>query len=97
MQVPSSAERALVALERQGKTGICVAIDGSFSAVVGVSDTIKPEAAPTVRALENLGVEVWMVTGDNARTAKAVASMVGINQAHVMAEVLPEGKAEVRF
>ena len=75
----------------RGETPMYVAIDGRAAAVLTVADPVKPESAEAVAQLEALGLEVWMITGDNAATARAVAGQVGIT--HVMAEVLPADKA----
>ncbi|HSF97568.1 MAG TPA: heavy metal translocating P-type ATPase [Ornithinibacter sp.] len=83
-------EVAASAAER-GETPMYVAIDGEAAAVISVADTVKPESAEAIAQLEALGLEVWMITGDNAATAQAVAAQVGIR--HVMAEVLPADKA----
>ncbi|MGI8589205.1 MAG: heavy metal translocating P-type ATPase [Chloroflexia bacterium] len=83
-------ERAAT-LAVQGKTPMYVAADGQAAGLVVVADTLKPESAEAVRALEALGLEVWMLTGDNRATAQAIAAEVGIG--HVLAEVLPEQKA----
>jgi Cu+-exporting ATPase len=74
-----------------GKTIMFVAIDGQSSGMVAVADTLKPEAPAAVAALQQLGLDVHMLTGDNPRTAAAIARQAGI--AHVLAEVLPEHKA----
>jgi Cu+-exporting ATPase len=75
----------------RGRTPMFVAIDGRPAGVLVVADTVKPEAAEAVAQLAALGVEVWMLTGDNAVTAAAIAGQVGIE--HVLAEVLPADKA----
>ncbi len=79
-------------LSDEGKTAMLVAIDGRPSGVLAVADTIKPGAASAVAALQRLGLEVQMLTGDNPRTAAAIARQAGIT--NVLAEVLPEHKAD---
>ncbi len=78
-------------LENQGKTVMFTAIDKKFAASIAVADTIKPSSKSAIDKLKNLGLKVYMVTGDNKRTAEAIASQVGIE--NVYAEVLPEQKA----
>lgn len=78
-------------LSAQGKTPIHVAVDGSPAGVLAVADTVKPESTDAVAALRRLGIDVVMITGDNARTAAAIAAQVGVPR--VLAEVLPEHKA----
>ena len=78
-------------LEEEGKTAMFLAADGELKGVVAVADTVKPGAAEAVAALKRLGLEVVMITGDNARTARAIARQVGIER--VLAEVLPGDKA----
>ena len=78
-------------LAEQGKTPMYLALDDHPAGLVAVADTIKPDSAAAVRALHDLGLQVVMITGDNERTAHAVARQVGIDR--VLAEVLPEDKA----
>jgi Cu+-exporting ATPase len=75
----------------RGETPMFVAVDGLAAGLVCVADTVKPESAEAVAQLQALGLEVWMITGDNVATARAVAAGVGID--HVLAEVLPADKA----
>ncbi|WMT41339.1 heavy metal translocating P-type ATPase [Paenibacillus sp. D2_2] len=79
-------------LEESGKTAMLVAINNEYAGMVAVADTIKESSAAAVSRLKEMGIQVIMITGDNERTAKAIAAQVGID--HVRAEVLPEGKAE---
>lgn len=78
-------------LEKQGKTAMLVAIDGRYAGMVAVADTIKETSKEAIARLHNMGLDVVMITGDNTQTAQAIAKQVGIK--HVIAEVLPEGKA----
>ncbi len=84
-------EERAAALAAAGKTPMYVAVNGTLAGLVAVADTIKPEAKDAVAALQRQGLEVVMMTGDNRRTAEAVAAQVGISR--VLAEVAPEGKA----
>ncbi len=79
-------------LSTQGKTPMYVATDGQVRGIIAVADTIKPGAVDVVRSLRSMGAEVVMLTGDNARTAHAIAREIGIDR--VVAEVLPADKAE---
>ncbi len=78
--------------EAQGKTAMMIAYEGKVQGIVAVQDTVKPSAKDAIDELKAMGIEVIMLTGDNIRTAQAIASEVGINE--VIAEVLPEDKAE---
>ncbi|CAN5395635.1 hypothetical protein BH09PAT4_BH09PAT4_00100 [soil metagenome] len=88
-------ERKLQRLELQGKTAMLLASRKEVLGVIAVADTIKETSQEAVRQLQDLGLDVYMITGDNQRTAAAIASQLGITK--VLAEVLPEDKAhEVR-
>lgn len=86
------AEQYMNDLENAGKTAMLVAVDGSYAGLVAVADTIKETSREAVARLRAMNIEVIMITGDNERTARAVAAEAGIER--VLAEVLPEGKAE---
>ncbi|HTH21934.1 MAG TPA: heavy metal translocating P-type ATPase, partial [Nitrososphaeraceae archaeon] len=91
--VTESVDAKLSEFEKEGKTAVLVAIDNTLSGIISISDTIKENAKDVVQALKAKGIEVIMLTGDNERTANAVASKLGINR--VIAEVLPQQKEEV--
>ena len=78
-------------LEQQGKTVMLLAVDQVITGLIAVADTVKESSAQAVADLKQLGIEVWMITGDNERAARAIAASIGID--HVLAEVLPEHKA----
>ncbi len=86
-------EKQLETLEVQGKTVMLVAIDSKLAGLVAVADTVKAGSQEAIRQLQQQGLEVWMITGDNRRAALAIAAQVGISAEHVLAEVLPEDKA----
>jgi P-type Cu+ transporter len=90
----SSLEAKLERLEEQGKTAMLVAVDGKAAGVIAVADTVKVGSAEAIKQLHDQGLTVWMITGDNRRTAQAIAAQVGIAAEHVLAEVLPEQKAD---
>ncbi|TSC52410.1 MAG: Cu2+-exporting ATPase [Parcubacteria group bacterium LiPW_41] len=83
--------RRLIKLEEQGKTAMILATKKEILGAIAVADTVKPTSREAVEKLKKLSIEVWMITGDNERTAKAIASQVGIT--NILAEVLPEDKA----
>ncbi|MBT2216811.1 heavy metal translocating P-type ATPase [Virgibacillus dakarensis] len=85
-------EEKLVEFENNGKTAMLIAIDGKYSGIVAVADTIKETAPQAIKELQEQGLEVIMLTGDNERTAQAIAKQVGID--YVIAQVLPEEKAD---
>jgi Cu+-exporting ATPase len=84
-------EEKMKALEKDGKTAMLVAVDGEAAGLIAVADTLMEYSVEAVRTLQKMGLEVVMITGDNERTAKAIARQVGMNR--VLAEVLPEDKA----
>ena len=84
-------ENDLLRFETEGKTAMYIAINDTIMGMVAVADTVKETALQAVQQLTELGIKVYMLTGDNARTAKAIAHQVGIK--NVISEVLPEEKA----
>ncbi|AGP64293.1 P-ATPase superfamily P-type ATPase copper transporter [Mycobacterium intracellulare subsp. yongonense 05-1390] len=95
LELPDHLAAAAADLEEQGRTAVFVGRDGHVVGVLAVADTVKDDAVDVVRQLQAMGLRVAMITGDNARTANAIANQVGIEQ--VLAEVLPEDKVtEVR-
>jgi Cu+-exporting ATPase len=88
----TSVENELKTLEDEGKTAVLVALDGKLIGVCAVADTLKEDSADAIKELKGLGYETVMMTGDNPRTAHAIAREVGISR--VLAEVLPEQKVD---
>lgn len=78
-------------MEGEGKTAMLVAIDGALAGIIAVADTVKETSASAIRQLRDMNIEVIMITGDNRRTAEAIAKQVGVDR--VLAEVLPEQKS----
>uniref|UniRef100_A0A672NYS2 Copper-transporting ATPase 2 n=1 Tax=Sinocyclocheilus grahami TaxID=75366 RepID=A0A672NYS2_SINGR len=90
LEVTADVDDAMRSHETKGQTAILVAIDGVLCAMLAVADTVKEESALAVHTLSSMGIEVFMITGDNRRTARAIATQVGISK--VFAEVLPSHK-----
>ena len=90
-----SVNTDLEKLENEGKTVMILMDEKRVLAFIAVADTVKETSRQAVAKLQKMGLEVFMLTGDNLRTAKAIAKLVGIDQQHVLAEVLPEDKANV--
>jgi Cu+-exporting ATPase len=78
-------------LANDGKTPMFIAVDGKAAGIIAVADTVKDDSKEAIAALHQMGIEVVMITGDNRRTAEAIARQVGVDR--VLAEVLPEDKA----
>ncbi|KAF0685140.1 Aste57867_22911 [Aphanomyces stellatus] len=90
--IPFKMENHMWELENEGKTVVCVTLDGTFAGLIALADTARPEAAETIAQLQKMGMKVWLITGDNARTATAVARQMGIDS--VKAVALPGQKVE---
>ncbi|TRM12147.1 copper-translocating P-type ATPase [Lentibacillus cibarius] len=86
------ADADMEGLEADGKTAMLIAVNGEHRGIVAVADTVKDTASEAIKQLHDQGLEVVMLTGDNERTAQAIARQVGIDQ--VIAQVLPEEKAD---
>jgi Cu+-exporting ATPase len=93
--IQDTEEELISKLEEEGKTAVLVAVDNLLSGILGVADTLKENTPQAISELKKMGLEVVMITGDNKRTAEAIANRIGIDK--VMAGVLPEDKsAEVK-
>lgn len=91
--IPDTAQQIAEELARQGKTPLFFSKNGAFLGMIAVADVIKTESAEAIRQLQNMGIQVVMLTGDNARTAAAIGEQAGVDQ--VIADVLPSGKETV--
>jgi Cu+-exporting ATPase len=89
---PQPLEGSMRRLENEAKTAMLVAVDGRLLGVIAVADTLKDDSEKAIQALHRTGLQTAMITGDNQRTAEAIARKVGID--HVLAEVLPDGKVQ---
>ncbi|MEW8974391.1 MAG: heavy metal translocating P-type ATPase [Tissierellaceae bacterium] len=85
-------ESQLFSLEEEGKTAMLISIDGVLAGIIAVADQVKDTSLEAIRELKDMGLEVYMITGDNRRTAEAIGKQVGIT--NILADVLPENKAE---
>ena len=91
VEIPAESIQQMNHLEEQGRTAMLVAAQGRWAGIIAVADTIKDTSREAIGRLQAMGIDVIMITGDNERTARAVAEQAGIQ--NVLAEVLPEGKA----
>ncbi len=92
MELSEKASSLLENLENEGKTAMILADKDAVKGIVAVADTVKEGSQEAIEAIKNLGIDIWMLTGDNRRTAEAIAKQVGID--HILSEVLPDSKAE---
>ncbi|MBB0968317.1 cadmium-translocating P-type ATPase [Dietzia aerolata] len=90
--LPAALATAFTGSQEQGGTPVVVQIDGEAAGVITVRDTVKPTSAEAVAGLKELGLTPWLLTGDNAGAARAVAAEVGIDPENVIAEVMPDDK-----
>jgi Cu+-exporting ATPase len=91
INVTEVCNNKLILLEDQGKTAMILATDGILTAIIAVADTVKTESIVAIKHLQKMGIQVWMVTGDNQRTANAIGKEVGIKD--IFADVLPGEKS----
>ncbi len=91
--VPAEMEKQAERLAEKGKTPLFFAKDGNLCGIIAVADTIKNDSKEAIAQLQNMGIRVVMLTGDNEQTAKAIGAQVGVDE--VIAGVLPDGKEEV--
>lgn len=91
--VNEETDSSLRILEQEGKTAVLVSVDGMLSGIVAMADTVKESAKEAISSLKEMKIDVMMLTGDNEKTAKAIASKLGIDR--VIAQVLPQEKEEV--
>jgi Cu+-exporting ATPase len=87
-----SVSDSIEKLENEGKTVVVMAVDGKIEGILGVADTVKADSKEAVGKLKKMGIEVYMITGDNQKTAASIALQTGIT--NVLAEVMPGSKAE---
>ncbi|TLS51720.1 copper-translocating P-type ATPase [Paenibacillus antri] len=92
VRIEPHAEEEMRRLEAMGRTAMPIAVDGAYAGFLAVADTLKDTSKEAVARMRRLGLDVLMLTGDNPRTAQAIAAQAGIDR--VLAEVLPEGKAQ---
>jgi len=95
MIISEELEEMLCRIEADGKTAIVAGLNGEVCAVVGVADEIKEEAEASIRTLQAMGIEIWMLTGDSSRTAVAIARRLNLPLSHVVSEALPSSKVEM--
>jgi Cu+-exporting ATPase len=91
IRCPEEIEQTIAHLENEGKTVVLVAVENRVSGIIAIADTLKETAKAAIQALRKMNLNVALITGDNARTARAIARQIGINR--VLAEVLPQDKA----
>ena len=91
ISIPQMANEKIAKMENEGKTVMLLALEKNLIGLIAVADILKPEAKTAIAELKKSGLEIWMLTGDNERTGRAIANEVGIE--NIMAQVLPQDKA----
>jgi len=95
LDVPRHVEECMVCLENEGKTAMLAAVNDKVCVVIGVMDDLKPDADASIAYLrEKMNMDVWVITGDNARTANAIRKKLGLPNNRVLAEALPAAKVQ---
>jgi Cu+-exporting ATPase len=95
IEVAREVEDAMLSLENDGKTVILAVVDEKIAAVMGVTDELKPDATDVLNYLQNqMGVDMWMVTGNNAWTAIAISQQLGLSLDRIISEALPVAKVQ---
>ena len=94
VHLSSVIDSSMWSIEVQGKTAVCVALDSEVLGVLGIADVPKPESLLAVTALRSMGVDVWMVTGDNKTTAEAIADQFDIPKDRIISGAMPQDKVE---
>ena len=92
IDIKEDVDSNITNIENEGKTAVLVSLDNNFSGIIGISDTLKETSKESVKELMDKGLKVFMITGDNKRTASAIAGILGIR--NILAEVFPEDKAK---
>ena len=90
--IGETEENSMLKLEEEGKTAMLISLDGQLAGIIAVADQIKETSLQAIKDLQKMGLEVYMITGDNERTARAIAKDIGIT--NILADVLPEDKAD---
>ncbi|MDF5581106.1 HAD-IC family P-type ATPase, partial [Vibrio parahaemolyticus] len=93
IEIDDNIEEKIAELENKGQTVIIVSIDNEINGIIGIADKIKESSYEAIKKMKEMGLELYMITGDNERTAKAIAREVSIE--NVIAEVLPENKEKI--
>ena len=89
----SNGDDKVIQLEEDGKTAMYISANGKLKGIIAVADTIKEDSAEAIKKMHNMNIDVFMITGDNQRTAEAIGRQVGLDREHILARVLPENKA----
>ncbi|MDY1591387.1 MAG: heavy metal translocating P-type ATPase [Methanofastidiosum sp.] len=90
--IKNEIEEQITKLENEGKTAVLISIDNKLSGIIGIADTLKETSKESIKKLMDSGIKVYMITGDNKRTASAIGRILSIK--NILAEVLPEDKAK---